>query len=173
MLVGDVVLHDDEHTAHVTLLLGSADGPFQTAFSAVATSHRPGFIPFIVCAQPRVPVWPRTIFVNKNPYDEDQHGELFWGAAQLGVAQGMQDGLERGLLSESRAMELLCIAAAWVWESATDRDRICLRNREATIQALTQALTASPDPATVRAAVAEGGYHNLFHAVAAEAAASS
>lgn len=172
MLVGDVVLHDDEYTAHVTLLLGSAGGSFQTAFSTVATSHRAGFIPFIVCAQPRVPVWPRTIFVNKNPYDNDAHGELFWGPAHLGVAQGLQEGVERGLLTEAQAKDHLCIAAAWVWETATDRDRICRQNSQATLQALEQAMTGAPGLAAVREAVATEGYHNLFHRIEPEPAAA-
>ena len=162
LLVGDVVLHDDAHTAHVTLALGRADGPFQAAFTTAMTTHRPGHIPFIVCAQPRVPVLPRTVFVNKHPYESEAHGELHWGAAQLGVALGLLDGVAQGLLTAEQTRELLCVALAWVWETADDPDRLCLRNREATLQALQQAV-APIEPDALLDRIEEEGLTNLFY----------
>jgi len=163
LMVGDTVLQHGPHTAHVTLLLGRVDGPFKNAFSSVMTSHRPGYIPFLVCPQPNVLARPTTVFVNKNAYQSDDHGALHWGPAHLGVARGLHDGLAEGVLSAEDADELLCIAAAWVWETATDADETFEHNREATLLALRQAFSRETTAAETMDAVAGRGFYNLYH----------
>jgi formaldehyde-activating enzyme len=161
--VGDVVLHDDVHTTHVTLMLSSRHGSFKNSFATLMTAQRPGYIPFIVSAQPKLPILPRTIYVNKNAYESDEHGAFHWGPGHLGVAAGMVDGCRSGLIKEDQLDELLCIAVVWIWPTATDMERVCTRTREATVGALEQAMTGTPTLASIEAAIREGGYSNPFY----------
>jgi formaldehyde-activating enzyme len=162
-LVGDVVLYDEPHTVHVTLLLGSRHGEFRNAFAAAMTDQRPGHIPAIVYAKPSVPVLPHTVLANKHPYQSDRHSELYWGAAHAGIAAGMLDGLEEGVLSEAEARELLCIAVLWIYETADDADQICLRTRQATLAALKQAAETDGPAPTGQEVAAEDGVQNPFY----------
>jgi formaldehyde-activating enzyme len=169
LYVGDVVLHDDAYTAHVTLTLGSREGPFKNAFAQVHAFQRPDYIAFIVCAQPKIPVLPHTVYVNKNAYLSEEHGALHWGPGHVGVAAGMFEGVSRGLLTERQAEDLLCIAVVWIWETATDLDRVCAQTRDATVAALEQAMSQSAHRATLEEAVRRGGFHNPYHALPAQA----
>jgi len=169
LYVGDVVLHDDAYTAHVTLTLGSRCGPFKNAFSHVLTHQRPDYIAFVVCAQPRIPVLPHTVYVNKNPYLSEAHGALHWGPGHIGLAAGMYDGMSRGIITESQAEDLLCIAVVWLWETATDLDRVCAQTRAATVAALEQAMSQPIQRAALEQVVRSSGFHNPYHALPAPA----
>ena len=162
LLVGDVVLHDDAHTAHVTLAPRARRRPLSGRVhdrddDAPARAH-----PLHRVRSAARAGTPRTVFVNKHPYESEAHGELHWGAAQLGVALGLLDGVAQGLLTPDQTRELLCVALAWVWETADDPDRLCQRNREATLQALQQAV-APIEPDALLDLIEEEGLTNLFY----------
>jgi formaldehyde-activating enzyme involved in methanogenesis len=80
----------------------------------------------------------------------------------------MLDGLREGVVSESQAEELLCIAVVWIWETATDVDRVCAQTRAATLQALEQAMTQTDRRQALETAVLDGGLHNPYYALSAQ-----
>ena len=66
----------------------------------------PGHTPVLVCVGPEEsayePVWPPTLMMNKATALEDAHQTMTWGAAQLGIGQGVLDAVADGLLEASR-----------------------------------------------------------------------
>ncbi len=165
LYAGDVVIHDEPHTVHVTVMLASRHGSFKNSFASVASAQRPGYIPFLVCARPKVPILPRTVYVNKNAYESDDHGALHWGPGHLGVAAGMLEGVRNGVLTREQTDELLCVTVVWIWATATDPARVCSRTAEATLAALEQAMTDTPDLETIENIVQHEGLTNPYYSL--------
>ena len=90
-----------------------------TAAAAVAAlaNPSPGHTPFLVCHGPGNVVRPATIFVNKTTIDGDALGRLTWGAAQLGVGQGVLDVVAEGRLP---ADDVVVLAVVWIDPAAGD-----------------------------------------------------
>ena len=101
----------------------------------------------------------------KNAYESDDHGALHWGPGHLGVAAGMLEGVRNGVLTREQADELLCVTVVWIWATATDPDRVCLRTAEATLAALEQAMTDTPDLDTVESIVQQEGLTNPYYSI--------
>jgi 5,6,7,8-tetrahydromethanopterin hydro-lyase len=134
VLVGEGFAGDGVNAAHINTIAGPKDGPVATAWATALATPRAGHIPFVAVLAPNVPVKPMTLFVNKATVDaaDDRHARLTWGAAQAGVAAGVQDALRR---EEVNPDELL-IAAVWVNPAADDEELVFANNRNAMIAAL-------------------------------------
>ena len=124
--------------AHVNIVLtrrGSA-----TAASALGMfAHpSPGHTPVLVCVGPTQqeyePVWPPTLMMNKATALAERHQTLTWGAAQLGIGQGVLDAVADGLLEASG--DLLVLVAIWIDPEAADETAVRLASRAATRKAL-------------------------------------
>ena len=75
-------------------------------------------------------------------------GRITWGAAQLGIAQGVLDALADGTARRRRAAdELVLLVALWVDPAAHDETAVRVANREAMRAALADAL--APPPPTI------------------------
>jgi 5,6,7,8-tetrahydromethanopterin hydro-lyase len=157
--VGEGFAGSGPNAAHVNTVLGAKDGPVGTAWATALATPRLGHAPFVVVAQPNVPVKPFTLFVNKAAIDGDVHARLTWGAAQAGVAAGVIAALREGVVAESDADALLLIAAVWVNPEAGDEDAVFDNNREATLAALAAGRDGTPSIADILAA---GEPHNPF-----------
>jgi len=88
--------------AHVNVVLAHRGSP--TAAAAVSMLAHPtaGHTPVLVCVGPTQaeyePVWPPTLMMNKATALEARHQTMTWGAAQLGIGQGVLDSVADGLL---------------------------------------------------------------------------
>ena len=76
---------------------------------------------------------------------------LTWGAAQLGIAQGVLDAVADGLLEPTD--DVLVFVCVWVDPTATDATAIRTANREATRKAIGVCVEGR-DPEAARALVA-------------------
>jgi 5,6,7,8-tetrahydromethanopterin hydro-lyase len=74
--------------------------------------------------------------VNKATIETEQHGVLTWGAAQHGVARGVQRARDNGVFGASDLHELALIVAVWVNPFADDAVQVEENNAEATYLAL-------------------------------------
>ena len=77
---------------------------------------------------------------------------MTWGAAQLGIAQGVLDAVADGTLAAADAAELVLLVAVWVDPEASDETAVRAANREAMRGALADAV-APPSADEVRALV--------------------
>ena len=144
VLIGESYVGEGAEAAHINTVLGDRDGPVGTAWATALATPRPGHAAFVVILQPNLPVKPLTLFVNKAPMADEQHGNLTWGAAQAGVAGGVADAVADGVISAEDAERLVLIAAVWVNPAARDATLVYRNNRAATRNALENSVTGAP-----------------------------
>jgi len=162
MQIGEGFAGDGSNAAHVNTVLGSKDGPVGAAWTTALATPRLGHAPFVVVVRPNVPVRPFTLFVNKSAVDGDKnerHARFTWGAAQAGVAAGVLAAVQKGIVSEAEADELLLIAAVWVNPDADDEHAVYANNETATLAALAAGRDGTP---TVADVIAAGAPQNPF-----------
>jgi 5,6,7,8-tetrahydromethanopterin hydro-lyase len=142
--IGEGFAGDGVDAAHVNTVLGPRDGPIGGAWANALASPSAGHAPFVVVAEPNLPVQPMTLFVNKATITTDRHGTLTWGAAQAGVAAGVLAALRKDVIVHADAAALVLIAAVWVNPEANDASAVCANNEAATLAALAAGRDARP-----------------------------
>ena len=155
MAIGESFVGEGAEAAHINTVLGGRNGPVGTAWATALATPRQGHTPFIAVVRPGLPAKPMTLFVNKAPIANSEHGNLTWGAAQAGVAGGVADAVAAGVIDSARCDDLVLIAAVWVNPEASQADLVYRNNRTATLQALTAGAQNAPDLANVLQASAE------------------
>lgn len=150
MQIGESFVGSGADAAHVNVVLGDRSGPVGSAWATALATPSAGHIPFVVVARPGLPVQPFTLFVNKATIAGDKHARITWGAAQAGVAAGVIDALEAGIITIPT--ELVLIAAVWVDPKAASEAAVFTNNREATYGALSLAVAGLPAEDDVLAA---------------------
>jgi formaldehyde-activating enzyme len=124
--------------SHVNVVLARRGSPTAAAALSMLAHPTPGHTPVLVCVgateQEYEPVWPPTLMMNKATALEDGHQTLTWGAAQLGIAQGVLDAVADGLIDATG--DLLVLVAVWVDPRAADETAVRIANREAVRKAL-------------------------------------
>lgn len=124
--------------SHVNVVLARRGSPTAAAAISMFAHPSPGHTPVLVCvgatAAEYEPVWPPTLMMNKGTALEERHQTLTWGAAQLGIAQGVLDAVSDGLLEATG--DLIVLVAVWVDPAATDETAVRTANRAAVRKAL-------------------------------------
>ena len=69
-------------------------------------------------------MWPPTLMMNKATALDDPSQTMTWGAAQLGIGQGVLDAVADGLLDTSG--DVLVLVAVWVDAAANDETAVRL-----------------------------------------------
>ena len=141
---------------HVNVVLARRGSATAAALLTAFASPSPGHTPVLVCVGPDQPsyeaVVPPTVMMNKATATEERHQTLTWGAAQLGIGQGVLDAVADGLLAAD--LDTLVFVAIWVDPAAEDETAVRRAAREAT-RAGVGAAVAGPDPAAVERLVRE------------------
>ncbi len=124
--------------SHVNIVLARRGSPTAAAALSMLANPSPGHTPVLVCVgatqQEYEPVWPPTLMMNKATATDARHQTLTWGAAQLGIAQGVLDAVADGLLEATG--DLLVLVAVWVDPSAADETALRRASRAATRKAI-------------------------------------
>lgn len=140
---GEAYAGEGVNAAHLNTVLGLRDGPVGQAWATSLATSSVGHIRFVVVRAPNDPVFPYTLFVNKATIDGDRHGELTWGAAQAGVADGVDRAVADGTIAGDLG-RLGLIAAVWVDPAAEDAGAVRVNNADATHAALVAGATTTP-----------------------------
>jgi 5,6,7,8-tetrahydromethanopterin hydro-lyase len=149
--IGEAWSGEVPNGSHINLVLARRGSPTAAAAAAVLASPRPGHLPILACLKGAgTPVRPATIVVNKVTIDGDELARMTWGAAQLGIAQGVLDAVAEGLLDAEEAAEVIVLVAVWVDPGAHDETAVRRANREATRAAIADAIEP-PGAEAVRA----------------------
>jgi len=139
--IGEAWAGDVPNGSHVNVVLARRGSPTAAAAAGVLGSPRSGHAPFLACLSAGTVVRPATIVVNKSTIESGATlGPITWGAAQLGIAQGVLDAVSEGLLLPGEAGEVLLLVAVWVDPAAHDETAVRAANREAMRGALADAL---------------------------------
>lgn len=138
MLIGSGSEGSGTSLALVDIVLGDETSSVASAWTAALASPTAGHSPFIVSAEPGVPVKPFTLFVPKVTSSGFDHESVTRGAAHAGVAAGVIDALRTGVIPVDVAERALLICSVWVDSAATavHADLVFANNRAATLEAL-------------------------------------
>jgi formaldehyde-activating enzyme len=124
--------------SHVNVVLAGRGSPTAAAALTMFAQPSPGHTPVLVCVgttqQEYEPIWPPTLMMNKATATDDRHQTLTWGAAQLGIGQGVLDAVADGLLDVTS--DLYVLVAVWVDPAADDETAVRHANRAAVRKAI-------------------------------------
>jgi formaldehyde-activating enzyme len=124
--------------SHVNVVLARRGSPTFAAAITMFAQPSPGHTPVLVCVGPEQaqyePVWPPTLMMNKATARDAGHETMTWGAAQLGIGQGVLDAVADGLLAVDD--DLLVLVAVWVDPTASDETAVRRANRTAVRKAI-------------------------------------
>ena len=119
-------------------MLARRGSPTAAAAVSMFAHPTPGHTPVLVCVGPTQqsyePVLPPTLMMNKATALEERHQTITWGAAQLGIGQGVLDAVADGLLEATG--DLLVLVAVWIDPGAADETAVCTASRAATRKAI-------------------------------------
>jgi 5,6,7,8-tetrahydromethanopterin hydro-lyase len=138
--MGEAWAGEAPNGAHINVVVARRGSPTAAAIVSALASPRPGHLPFLACVRLGEVVRPTTVIVNKATLEGDVLPRLTWGAAQLGVAQGVLDAVADGVVDAGEAAELVLLVPVWVDAAATDETAVRLANRAATRAAIENAL---------------------------------
>jgi formaldehyde-activating enzyme len=152
--------------SHVNVVLARRGSPTAAAAISMFAHPTPGHTPVLVCVGPTQaeyePVWPPTLMMNKATALENNHQTMTWGAAQLGIGQGVLDAVAHGLLEPSG--DLLVLVAVWVDPAADDETAVREANRAATRKAIGVCVEGRDPEAAAALAERRDSLRNPFYA---------
>ncbi len=138
--------------SHVNVVLARRGSATAAAAISMLAHPSPGHTPVLVCVGPEQPqyqvVWPPTLMMNKATAIDERHQTLTWGAAQVGVAQGVLDAVAAGLIEATH--DLIVLVAVWVDERADNETALRVANREAVGKALRMCIEGRDAEAAAR-----------------------
>ena len=112
--------------SHVNVVLARRGSPTSPPRSRCSPTRRPGTRPSSSASGRRQaeyePVWPPTLMMNKATATDERHQTMTWGAAQLGIGQGVLDAVADGLLEATG--DLIVLVAVWVDAAADDETAV-------------------------------------------------
>jgi formaldehyde-activating enzyme len=119
----------------------------------------------LVCVGPTQqeyePVWPPTLMMNKATALDERHQTLTWGAAQLGIGQGVLDAVADGLLEATG--DLYVLVAVWVDPRAEDEAAVRAANRAAVRKAIGVCVEGRDPGAAARLVAERDSVTNPFY----------
>ena len=151
--------------SHVNVVLARRAGATFAAAIGMFAHPSPGHTPVLVCVGPEEtqyePVWPPTLMRNKATAAGERHETMTWGAAQLGIGQGVLDAVADGLLEATD--ELAVLVAVWVDPNATDETAVRLANRAAVRKAIGTCVEGRDPEAAARLVAGRDSLRNPFY----------
>jgi len=124
--------------SHVNVVLARRGSPTAAAAVSMFAHPSPGHTPVLCCVGPTQqeyePIWPPTLMMNKATALDERHQTMTWGAAQLGIGQGVLDSVADGLIEATG--DLYVLVAVWVDVGADDETAVREANRAAVRKAI-------------------------------------
>jgi 5,6,7,8-tetrahydromethanopterin hydro-lyase len=161
--VGEAWSGDVPDGSHINVALARRGSRAAAAALTALAQPRPGHAPIVVCLGAGNAVRPVTIMTNKAPAVEERHSLITWGAAQLGIGQGVMDAVADGTLPAEQAGELVLLVAVWVDPDARVETTVRLANRDATYRAIVDALETDRATRIQELLDLREGARNLFY----------
>jgi len=127
--------------SHINLVIARRGSPTAAAVVGALASPRPGHVPFLAVVESGVLVRPITVVVNKVTLGREPLDSITWGAAQLGISQGVLDSVADGSIDPAIADSIVLLVAVWVDPAVSDETAVRKANRAATRAAIADALT--------------------------------
>jgi formaldehyde-activating enzyme len=154
--------------SHVNVVLARRGSPTAAAAATAFASPAPGHTPVLVCVGPEQrayeAVMPPTIMTNKATAVAERHQTMTWGAAQLGIAQGVLDAVADGLLAAD--LDTVVLVAVWIDPDADDEAAVREASRAAMRAGIEAAVRGSPRESVERLVRDRDALTNPFYGAA-------
>lgn len=132
---------------HVNVLLARRGTPTAAAITTAFTAPRPGFTPILASLGEDQPSYvtlnPPTIIVSKREAEPGMSETLVFGAAQVGISQGVLDAVADGLVASTQ--DTVVFVSLWVDPAGDDETAVRKAAREAASAAITEAVQGQPE----------------------------
>ena len=139
--IGEAWSGEVPNGSHINVVLARRGSPTAAAAAGALASPRQGILPFLACLSPGTLVRHVTVVVNKSPVGSNETlDRITWGAAQLGIAQGVLDAVAEDVLDAAQVDEIVVLIAVWVDPAAHDETAVKRANRAAARAAIEDAL---------------------------------
>jgi formaldehyde-activating enzyme len=142
----------DPNGCHVNVVLARRGSATAAAALGMFAHPAPGHMPVLCCVgaskQEYEPIWPPTLMMNKATALESRHQTITWGAAQLGIGQGVLDAVADGLIEAT--VDLYVLVAVWVDPAAEDETAVRQANRAAVRKAIGVCVSGRDSAAAAR-----------------------
>ena len=139
--VGEAWSGEVPNGSHINLVIARRGSAVAAAIAGALASPRPGHVPYLACLEPGTLVRPVTVVVNKSTLGDELLNRITWGAAQVGIAQGVLDAVSEGLVEPGEVDSVQFLVALWVDPRAHDERAVKAANRNAMRAAIADALT--------------------------------
>lgn len=151
--------------SHVNVVLARRGSPTAAAAIGMFAHPSPGHTPVLCCVGPTQqeyePIWPPTLMMNKATAVDERHQTITWGAAQLGIGQGVLDAVADGLLEPTG--DLLVLVSVWIDPAATDETEVRDASRAAVRKAIGTCVEGRDPAATARLVAERDTLTNPFY----------
>jgi formaldehyde-activating enzyme len=142
--------------SHVNVVLARRGSPTAAAALTMFAQPSRGHTPVLCCVGPTQqqyePIWPPTLMMNKATASEERHQTITWGAAQLGIGQGVLDAVADGVLEATG--DIYVLVSVWIDSTADDETAVRMASRAAVRKAI-GVCVAGRDPAAAARLVDE------------------
>ena len=139
--IGEAWSGEVPNGSHINLVIARRGSAVAAAIAGALASPRPGHVPYLACLEPGTLVRPVTVVVNKSTLGDELLNRITWGAAQVGIAQGVLDAVSEGLVEPGEVDSVQFLVALWVDPRAHDEPAVKAANRKAMRAAIAEALT--------------------------------
>lgn len=127
---------------HVNVLLARRGSPTAASITTAFTSPRPGFTPVLASLgkdqASYVTLNPPTVILSKTEATAGMHEDATFGAAAVGISQGVLDAVAEGLLSADQ--EGIVFVSLWIDPAVDDETAIKVAARQAASSAVREAV---------------------------------
>jgi len=151
--------------AHANVVLARRGTATGAALMTTFTSPTPGHTPVLVCVgaaqQSYEAVVPATIMMNKATATTERHQTITWGAAQLGIGQGVLDAVADGLLAADH--DTIVFVAIWIDAAADDETAVREASRAAMRAGVADAVDGAGAAAIERLVTGRDALANPFY----------
>ena len=151
--------------AHANVVLARRGTATGAALMTTFTSPGPGHTPVLVCVgaaqQSYEAVVPATIMMNKATATTERHQTITWGAAQLGIGQGVLDAVADGLLAADH--DTIVFVAIWIDAAADDETAVREASRAAMRAGVADAVDGAGAAAIERLVTGRDALANPFY----------
>lgn len=130
---------------HLNVVLATRGTPTCAAVMGVLANARDGFTPFLACLGRGNLVRPATVVINRAPMSSDTDNRMMWGAAQLGIGQGVLDAVCDRLIDSRNVLDMVLLAIVSLRPNAEDQTEVRRACRTA-MRAAVEAAIAPEDP---------------------------
>ena len=144
MFIGEALSGDGNEIAHIDLLIGSKDGPVGVAFANALARQSEGHSNLLAVLTPNLAVKPATVMITKVTIKGAKQAVQMFGPAQAAVAKAVADSVAAGVIPKSDVENLVIVCGVFIHWQAADDKKIYDYNYQATMDAISNAMTGKP-----------------------------